>query len=190
MIVIDKTSEFSLSCEEVNYFSVDYFGAELIWAFCGLVLSELIWFSTRSWIIFGELTEQRTAQRTFLKFKIWNKKFEIWKFGNFDPGPSRWRNTCCRWTDERSLRSGRASLCWQAVFTFSIFIKKLYFGEPPLRFEFSDFERCGVRRSAQERVGTSGLFCGELFFETSVFWIIFRWINFAKHKFWIILRVN
>ena len=56
-------------------------------------------------------------------FEIKNK---IWKFGNFDPGPSRWRNTCCRWTEERSLRSGRTSLCWQAVFTFSIFMKKLY----------------------------------------------------------------
>ena len=61
--------EFSVSCEEVNYFSVDYFGAELFWAFCGLVLSELIWFSTSSWIIFGELIE--------LKQPFWNSKFEI-----------------------------------------------------------------------------------------------------------------
>ena len=150
------------------------------------------------------------AQTTFLKIKIWNKKYEIWKFGNFDLGPSRWRNTCCRWTEERSLRSGRTSLCWQAVFTFSIFHEETLFVEPPLRFEFSHFERGWTCRSAQERVGTSGLFCGELVFETSVFWINFRWIIFAKHQIlnyfeseliclwtrfwiiweWIILEVN
>ena len=104
-----------------------FFGG-LFWSW---IILSFLWISFE-WInlVFNQFVDysrwMNWAQTTFLKTKTWNKNFEIWKFGNFDPGPSRWRNTCCRWTEERSLRSGRTSLCWQAVFTFSIFMKKLY----------------------------------------------------------------
>ena len=70
--------------------------------------------------------------------------------------------------DRRAFSSIRASF---AVLTSGFYIFHFHEEtlEPPLRFEFSHFERGGARRSAQERVGTSGLFCGELVFETSVF---------------------
>ena len=72
--------------------------------------------------------------------------------------------------DRRAFSSIRANF---AVLTsgFDIFIfhEETLFVELPLRFEFSHFERGWACRSAQERVGTSGLFCGELVFETSVF---------------------
>ena len=65
-------TEFSVSCEEVNYFSVDYFRTELFWAFCELVLSELTLFSTRSWIIFRWINWTTNSSKNL--FEIQNLK--------------------------------------------------------------------------------------------------------------------
>ena len=72
--------------------------------------------------------------------------------------------------DRRAFSSIRASL---AVLTSGFYIfhfhEETLFVEPPLRFEFSHFERGGARRSAHDRVGTGGLSGGELSFQTSEF---------------------
>ena len=164
-----------------------FFGG-LFWGWINL---SFLWISFE-WInlVFNPLMDYfrwiNWAQTTSLKFKIWNKKNDL-KIRKLWSGTFPMEEHSLE-MDRRAFSSIRASLAVLAsafyIFHFHLFV------EPPLRFEFSHFERGGARRSAQERVGTSGLFCGELVFETSVFWIIFRWINFAKHKFWIILRVN
>ena len=84
--------------------------------------------------------------------------------------------------DRRAFSSIRASFAVLSGFYIFHFHEETLFVEPPLRFEFSHFERGGARRSAQDRVGTGGLSGGELSFQTSEFGIIFCRIKFAKHK--------